>query len=242
MEIEAGLYRCPNCGGDVAEGARSCPYCKAELSTLRCHECFSMNSSRAVHCAACGRALGLEPVGDDDERVCPKCKHPLVRFEGYGGVLFDCAGCGGQFVEHGLLASLLEAREITGLALPRRVRKSKLEVAAVRYLPCPSCKALMNRKNFGGESGVVVDVCSAHGTWFDEGELPAVLAFVESGGLVVAEHHTREKRRTNDGARAAGGAFLADASRITDAPSDFEEMKKATVELFEWLVSEWKKR
>ena len=32
------------------------------------------------------------------------------------------------------------------------------------------------------ESGVVVDVCSAHGTWFDEGELPRVLAFVESYG------------------------------------------------------------
>jgi Zn-finger nucleic acid-binding protein len=203
MEIEASLYRCPNCGGDVAEGARSCPYCKAELSTLRCHECFSMNSSRALHCAACGRALGLEPAFNDDERVCPKCKRPLVRFQGNGGVLFDCADCGGQFVEHGLLASLLEAREITGNLLPRRVRKGKLEVGAVRYVPCPSCHSLMNRKNFGGASGVVVDVCSTHGTWFDEGELPAVLAFVESGGAVVTDHHAHENQRTNDETRAA---------------------------------------
>ena len=39
-----------------------------------------------------------------------------------------------------------------------------------------------DRRNFGGTSGVVVDVCHAHGTWFDAGELVKVLAFVESGG------------------------------------------------------------
>ena len=51
------------------------------------------------------------------------------------------------------------------------------------YIPCPECAVLMNRKNFGGTSGVVVDVCKKHGTWFDEGELPRVIAFVAGGGL-----------------------------------------------------------
>jgi Zn-finger nucleic acid-binding protein len=41
----------------------------------------------------------------------------------------------------------------------------------------------MNRRNFGGTSGVIVDVCARHGLWFDRGELPRVLAFVERGGL-----------------------------------------------------------
>ena len=49
------------------------------------------------------------------------------------------------------------------------------------YIPCPECAGLMNRKNFGGTSGVVVDVCKKHGTWFDLGELPRVLAFVAAG-------------------------------------------------------------
>ena len=36
----------------------------------------------------------------------------------------------------------------------------------------------MRRINFGRRSGVIVDVCNAHGTWFDPGELAAVLRFV----------------------------------------------------------------
>jgi len=35
----------------------------------------------------------------------------------------------------------------------------------------------MNRINFGRTSGVIVDVCKKHGTWFDGGELTQVIAF-----------------------------------------------------------------
>jgi Zn-finger nucleic acid-binding protein len=41
----------------------------------------------------------------------------------------------------------------------------------------------MNRMNFGIRSGIVLDVCRAHGTWFDGGELGAVLDFVREGGI-----------------------------------------------------------
>jgi len=56
----------------------------------------------------------------------------------------------------------------------------------VHYVACPVCGSMMNRRNFGGGSGVIVDVCARHGTWFDAGELPRVLSFVESGGLTRA--------------------------------------------------------
>jgi hypothetical protein len=41
----------------------------------------------------------------------------------------------------------------------------------------------MSRKNFGAHSGIVVDVCRDHGTWFDGGELAAALEYVRAGGL-----------------------------------------------------------
>jgi Zn-finger nucleic acid-binding protein len=41
----------------------------------------------------------------------------------------------------------------------------------------------MTRVNFGARSGIVVDVCYEHGTWFDRGELQAALEFVREGGL-----------------------------------------------------------
>src|SRR5690606_39479191 len=56
--------------------------------------------------------------------------------------------------------------------------------AEVRYRGCPACGVLMNRRNFGRRSGVIVDVCKEHGVWFDADELTAVLEFVARGGLV----------------------------------------------------------
>lgn len=237
--------RCPNCGGDVRESARTCGYCHAELRAVRCHQCYEMNSARSAHCSGCGRELGLEPVGGADARDCPSCRKPLELFRGTGGDLLDCAGCGGQFVEHELLRSLLEAREVTGLAVPRRVRRTSLAVGKVRYVPCPGCKQLMNRKNFGGESGVVVDVCSLHGTWFDEGELPQVLAFVESGGLMRARARQRDRER--DAARAGRVEAAVSIARSPVASPvlgthDFEELADATMELLDWLGSHFAKR
>jgi hypothetical protein len=42
-------------------------------------------------------------------------------------------------------------------------------------------------------SGVIVDVCKKHGTWFDLGELPRVLAFVAAGGLERSRRRTAEE-------------------------------------------------
>ena len=49
----------------------------------------------------------------------------------------------------------------------------------------------MNRVNFGKVSGVIVDVCKVHGTWFDPGELTRVVAFAAAGGL----ERTRARER-----------------------------------------------
>ncbi len=40
-------------------------------------------------------------------------------------------------------------------------------------LECPRCRTPMTRGAFSRSSAVVVDVCPAHGTWFDAGELRA---------------------------------------------------------------------
>jgi Zn-finger nucleic acid-binding protein len=245
MATEAGLVRCPNCGGDVAAASRQCGYCRSELATVRCHHCYAMNGASALHCAGCGRELGLEPVGGEDARACPTCAKDLVAFRGIGGVLLDCTTCGGQFVEHELLASLLESREVTGLAVERRVRRTPLGLGAVRYVPCPSCGQLMNRKNFGGASGVVVDVCAVHGTWFDEGELPRVLAFVESGGLALARQQARERERLEARARAERLSVPMTSPALSEHvpfSNDMEAIADATLELFDWLAASVRKK
>ncbi len=74
---------------------------------------------------------------------------------------------------------------------------------------------MMNRKNFGASSGVIVDVCAKHGTWFDAGELPRVLAFVESGGLARARSRHAEEVQRLTRERAAHATMEALQDRDT---------------------------
>src|SRR5439155_24447835 len=92
-------------------------------------------------------------------------------------------------------------------ASPRH--ETKAQAAGARmYVKCPRCAAIMNRKLFSAGSGVIVDVCRAHGTFFDVGELPAIIEFVMQGGLEVAEKKEIERlrdqaRREKEAARSA---------------------------------------
>ena len=54
---------------------------------------------------------------------------------------------------------------------------------SVRYVKCPECAQLMHRVNFAKCSGIVVDVCKGHGTWFDRDELQHIVEFIRTGGL-----------------------------------------------------------
>jgi len=185
---------CPSCGAGVAEGVRSCAHCGAPVSTVRCGCCFHMNVRDAAYCSGCGRELGLEPVARDGAPLdCPDCRMPMDPLDCGPGALYDCGKCGGQFVEHAALRDLLEHHDRLETPEGRQQRQGPVDTR-VRYLSCPACHSMMNRRNFGAGSGVIVDVCSKHGTWFDPGELPRVLAYVESGGLQRSRRAVQEER------------------------------------------------
>lgn len=68
----------------------------------------------------------------------------------------------------------------------------------IAYLPCVTCREPMTRRNFGGSSGVLLDVCKDHGIWLDSDEFERVLDFVRGGGLERA----RERERLREAQRA----------------------------------------
>jgi len=184
----ATCYYCSNCGGPNEERARLCSYCRAPIATVRCADCHHMNVPEALHCSGCGYALGLEPIYGPTELRCPTCRADMSSYQAGAGRLFDCGSCGGQFVEHALLRQLLERREVAGRFLPQNPRRRNPLEQPLVYIECPECHELMHRKNFGNSSGIIVDVCARHGSWFDNGELPQVLKFVEEGGLARARY------------------------------------------------------
>ena len=64
----------------------------------------------------------------------------------------------------------------------------------------------MNRVNFARCSGVIIDFCRLHGTWFDHQELHRIVQFVQRGGLTKSralELETLEEERRRAGNRAA---------------------------------------
>lgn len=176
---------CSSCGAPRSSEARVCAGCGAEASAVRCRACFALNPVGRSDCQGCGAALDLEAELAPTLYQCPRCRGPLAILDLGDGALHECPTCGGLFIEHGAMAKLVtEHRAVASPSIPPRAAPPDVEVS---YVPCPICCERMNRTVFGRRSGVVVDICKLHGTWFDAHELTAALAFVERGGLEAAE-------------------------------------------------------
>lgn len=182
----ARALRCPGCGGWLDSGARHCTYCSIQIAAVRCWRCFELAFAGSSSCSACGAKLGLEGDCGPTERLCLSCPgEPLHLMEVGDHRVQECMRCGAVFVDRATLESLTRARELdAGERIGEGARPVATASAEVRYRGCPACGVLMNRRNFGQRSGVIVDVCMEHGVWFDADELTAVLEFAARGGLV----------------------------------------------------------
>lgn len=159
--------------------------------------------------------MQLEPLLDATDAPCPRCAAPLEVAEGDART-HECPRCGGIFVSREALAEILCRAEIGGALAPPPPRAPSM-LDEVRYVPCPLCHASMNRANFGKVSGVIVDVCAKHGTWFDAGELTRVVAFAASGGLERTRAREAEEKKDADRRSAAPSLELAAANVRLDA-------------------------
>ena len=169
-----------------------------------CRRCGHQILETAQTCPQCGAALDVAATGMHTNLPCPRCQHTLES-KLVGDVLIDeCAHCLGLFLDDvavkRVVADRQQARAEALLgALPRREVTFKAPDGKL-YIKCPTCKAVMNRKLFAVGSGVIIDVCRSHGTFFDAGELPAIIDFVMHGGLEQAAKKELERMR-NDARR-----------------------------------------
>lgn len=188
---EARRLRCPNCGAPVSFGERICAHCQAELATIRCPACFSLAVAGANLCSQCGEPLGLEGVEGPMGIDCPRCHVELVDVRVGEHRVGECMRCTGLLVEHAVLERITRRAEQTrGLRL-RPLDATPAGPDRSAYLPCPRCAAPMTRRAFAERSGVIVDVCAAHGVWFDRDELARAVEFVHAGGLARIEERAR---------------------------------------------------
>jgi Zn-finger nucleic acid-binding protein len=179
------------------------------VACTACNNRFEAAGYRDTHCPNCGAFAQQANV-----RACPRCELPLTARQVSDVVIDECSGCEGLFLDDTAIRRVLDAEdsaraEALLAALPRRPT-SHTAKGGKMYIKCPTCSTLMNRKLFATGSGIVIDVCKAHGTFFDGGELPTIIEFVQRGGLAVAakkdalrdQQDERERRAANDRSRA----------------------------------------
>jgi Zn-finger nucleic acid-binding protein len=131
-------------------------------------------------------------------KPCPRCDrelHPQM----FGEIAVQaCGGCEGLFLEQGVIQQVIADHVLAEpllATLPRREIRVIPRPGEKMYLKCPECRTVMNRRQFATGAGIVIDVCKPHGTFFDAGELPAIIEYVRKGGLDRSAKKDREDAR-----------------------------------------------
>ena len=195
---EARLVRCASCGSVRGSGGNNCEFCGARLSTIdkgwgtMCPGCYCRLPNDAQFCVECGLKINVQKL--EALRIdlnCPRCTCALQGRVLEQNELYECASCAGLWLPVVTFEAICKNKEMTSpvrtpTLIPTTARK-KFELdekEIVKYVPCPICKNLMNRNNFGHISGVIVDTCRDDGIWLDNRELNRIIKFIEDGGLV----------------------------------------------------------
>jgi Zn-finger nucleic acid-binding protein len=199
---DAAVVRCSGCGASREGQAIACGYCGSDFTLHECDlnnicpSCHSRVSSRGRYCHHCGgrtipdSTSSDSEVGEATELGCPACGPERVlhsrRLPGLELSGLECQVCGGLWLDVLLLNTLLEdeAKRPAGFVATHRRPEPPTKVS---YRNCIRCGQRMTRRNFGRTSGVMVDLCGAHGIWFDAEELSHLLNWIRAGGLPAAQ-------------------------------------------------------
>ena len=193
------------CGAPAATDSTQCAHCQARLATVACPSCFGMLFLGAKFCPHCGAPAARHEATAEAPLSCPTCRLALQAVLLGSAQVQECSQCSGLWVDVETLQKICADREkqaaVLGGATPDPLATpSMTTLEVVRYRPCPVCQTLMNRVNFSERSGVIIDVCRGHGTWFDREELRRIVEFIRAGGLEAnrardLQHWATEKRR-----------------------------------------------
>lgn len=242
------MLSCPHCGGDVAADASHCTYCSVMLLARACPRCTSRVFVGHKHCPNCGAATDAVRGTVDSPRMCPRCVRGLAVRMVEDIALDECPGCIGVFLDKVAIERLMRdrhqarAESVVGIyrGTPRKPDATG-KPGGKLYIKCPECSTIMNRKLFARGAAVIVDVCRGHGTWFDAGELPAVVDFVMNGGLEAAEKkEIAEQREAARRLMSEAQSAHAHSAAVYAAPAGGGHHHQSGTALVDLLFSLWK--
>jgi len=182
------------------------------------------------HCQRCGAAAAVPEITASTDRKCPRCAREMASLMLGATALRECEQCLGLWLDVPSFEKVCADREqqsaVLGLASPAPTQAVR-ETSKVKYVPCPECARLMNRINFAHCSGVIVDVCKGHGTWFDHDELSRIVEFIRGGGLEASRE--REKAQIKEERRRLLEQQAAVESRVSAHFSSEREQRLTAI-------------
>lgn len=178
------MQTCKSCSAPLEANINRCQYCGVRNDIdLRATHNFSVDN----------------PYSD---RICPHCNIALQTIDlKINGHLYieRCSECFGLFFDPGeieiLLDSAVSSVETINFKHIQNINADRYQAKAVKYIKCPVCGILMNRRIFGHRSGVVIDQCNKHGIWLDNGEISHLMEWKKAGGQLLNEQKLRQKQQ-----------------------------------------------
>ncbi|AUX38901.1 uncharacterized protein SOCE26_002820 [Sorangium cellulosum] len=143
--------------------------------------------------------------------TCPRCAAPLHVGQAGGMTLHGCGRCGGIWLGLACAQRLADALPKEASVLAARASSRAVVDADVNPIAhCPVCTRPMQRTH-AAAARLDLDMCGAHGTWYDRHELERV------AGAIAAQ---RSRWRVGVGAGAAvAGAAVAGAAVAGTVPA-----------------------
>jgi Zn-finger nucleic acid-binding protein len=151
-----------------------------------------------------------------------------------GGVgINECPKCNGLWVPddkfEGLVNRAVESRRLAqqsaGPGNAPRVKGANPAQQGVQYRKCPQCDGFMSRRNFRKTSGVIIDVCTEHGTWLDADEIERIVGFIMTGGRPEASRFLEnlESKSAESATTRVGGSLAMNQTgpiRVFETPNN----------------------
>ena len=174
---------CPGCGNEVLDPTK-CAVCKAGRG------------------AASAKTRREERSHYDSRCSCPRCNEYLEEQSWEGTATLSCPNCRGTFFPGNALETVLDKLRATvdpvdadTVLREFKDRFTRQLPNAVRYKGCPVCAEVMIRRAYGTVSGVIIDLCSDHGSWVDESQFAALADFICRGGDLLANEIDKVRAR-----------------------------------------------
>jgi Zn-finger nucleic acid-binding protein len=172
-DADRQTLRSPNCGAPLPAAAAG--------TAVECGFCHVASAPAPKAAPAPAQpVIAVMPVAVDAPDApafatpCPRCALPLVEGRAGEVVLRGCGGCGGVWLDNESARHALNEPATGAIELAKRASgRASRHPDRVALVRCPTCRATLGR--VAHPTGLEIDVCPAHGTWFDGDELARVL-------------------------------------------------------------------